>query len=415
LYQTDIKTAFLNGRMDAEVYVRPAPGMDHHPIFAKMLQNAGPRTVLKVVGSVYGTKQAQRIWYKLLRKTLVEMGFRPTDADPCIYVYKHGTNLIFIGVYVDDILSAVSSDAAQEWLVEQLAKKFKISHSFPAKKFVGIDIKQDLQAGTVELNCESYLEEFFAAAGLQGLKSASTPCAPGVHLSAEDDSALVQPTEYRSRVGTLLFVARWRPDVAYAVNACARFMQNPRETHWTATTRILRYLKGTIGAGICFSHRRDTQLGAFSDSDWGGDRDSGRSTSACWVSFGGPIYWFSRLQRTPAISSAEAEYMAASDAAQTVLFCRTLLIELGFFPQGPTPIFTDSKSAIAIAADPVAHKRTKHINIRYHFVRDHIISRRVDLRWTPGGDNLADIMTKPVSVKTFSKLIVPFMGYPSRS
>ena len=107
--------------------------------------------------------------------------------------------------------------------------------------------------------------------------------------------------------------------------------------------------------------------------------------------------------------------MAASDVTQTVLFCRALLIDLGLFPQGPSPILTDSKSAIAIAADPVAHKRTKHINIRYHFIRDHIISRRVDLRWIPGGDNLADLMTKPVSVKTFSKLIQSFMGHSSKS
>ena len=150
---------------------------------------------------------------------------------------------------------------------------------------------------------------------------------------------------------------------------------------------------------------------AFSDSDWGGDRDSGRSTTGCWVSFGGPVYWFSRLQRTPAISSAEAEYMAAGDVTQTVLFCRALLTELGFAPQGPTQILTDSKSAIAIAADPVAHKRTKHINIRYHFIRQHCICRRIDLRWIPGTKNIADLLTKPVSVKTFFSMIRPFLGY----
>jgi hypothetical protein len=411
LFQTDIKTAFLNGKMDADIYMRPAEGMQHHPVFREMLRNAGPRTVLKVVGSVYGTKQAQRIWFKLLRKTLLEMGFTPTHADACVYVRKHGTDLIYLGVYVDDILSAVTSDAAQEWFLNELKKRFKISHSIPAKKFVGVDIKQDLQQGTVSLSMGSYLEELFEEAGLSNCNTATTPAKPGTQLWDDPDSPLTEATPYRSRVGALLFVARHRPDIAFSVNACARFMQRPRQCHFQASTRIMRYLRGTMHTPVVFCHRLTRSgLTAYADSDWGGDRDSGRSTSACVVYFGGPIYWFSRLQRTPALSSAEAEYMSASDACATVLFCRQLLSEMLLSASGPTSIFTDSKSAIAIAADPIAHKRTKHINIRYHFIRSHSIRQHIDLRWTPGQGNIADLLTKPVSVKVFDDLLPGLLG-----
>jgi len=196
----------------------------------------------------------------------------------------HGTDLIYLGVYVDDILSAVTSDAAQEWFLNELKKRFKISHSIPAKKFVGVDIKQDLQQGTVSLSMGSYLEELFEEAGLSNCNTATTPAKPGTQLWDDPDSPLTEATPYRSRVGALLFVARHRPDIAFSVNACARFMQRPRQCHFQASTRIMRYLRGTMHTPVVFCHRLTRSgLTAYANSDWGGDRDSGRSTSACVV------------------------------------------------------------------------------------------------------------------------------------
>ncbi|KAJ0389261.1 hypothetical protein P43SY_010839 [Pythium insidiosum] len=198
-----------------------------------------------------------------------------------------------------------------------------------------------------------------------------------------------------------------RPDIAYAVSFLSRFAEQPREVHWNAAIRIVRYLKGTVDLGITYKGNGESvTLAAWSDSDWASDANTRRSTTGLMLTMnGGPVVFKSKLQRTVALSTAEAEYVSISMCTQEVLWARTLLEELGHAQTQPTKINTDNKSAIAIAKNVGYSARAKHVDIRYHFVRVHIAAGAVDLQYVPSASQLADFLTKPIEGKTFQRLV----------
>jgi hypothetical protein len=210
-----------------------------------------------------------------------------------------------------------------------------------------------------------------------------------------------------------------RPDITFAVQALGRHLQSSGPEHLSAAKRVLRYLQGTKVLGITFSGGKNAQntiLTGYSDSDWGGDPDTRRSTTAYLYKFGGgPISWSSRLQPTVALSSAEAEYMATSAAAQEATYLRQLLSEFGYQQSTATKIYEDNQGCIALSRNPVLHKRTKHIAIRYHFIRERIESGELDLIYIPTKDQQADILTKAIPKPQFERLRASVMGQAFQS
>jgi hypothetical protein len=236
-------------------------------------------------------------------------------------------------------------------------------------------------------------------------KLASTPTAHGIVLCRDDGVEIVDETTYKSIVGSLMFLTHTRPDISYSVFLISRYMTEPSEIHMKATKRILRYVKGTLNFGIHYYTSKRFNLVGFSDFDWGGSLDDQKSTSGNCLSFGsGLITWSSKKQSIVSLSSTEAEYVAVTSTGTQALWLRKVLEEIGEKKIHPTMILCDNTSAIKLAKNPVHHRRTKHFDLKYQFIRDLVQKKEVELRYIKTQEQLVDIFTKAVSKVHFLKL-----------
>jgi hypothetical protein len=289
---------------------------------------------------------------------------------------------------------------------------------------LGMRIARDRAARTLKLDQQVYAEKVLEQFGMKDCNPAATPQeerpAKAGHEAVDessDDAGWRQ--HYGTAVGIFLYLAlSTRPDMAHAASVRARAVSNPTYADWLACKRVFRYLKGTASMGLTFGGIRgssSTSSGtggqgvilapAFCDADWAGDTTDRRSTTGFIIKVNGsPVSWTSKKQTTVSLSSAEAEYMAAGAAAQEVMWMRALMEELGFVQREATVLQSDNQSAIAIASDDVHHARTKHIDIRHHFIREHIVAGTMRLQWVPSADQEADILTKPLGRVLFCKL-----------
>ena len=329
---------------------------------------------MKLNKSIYSLKQSPRCWNSTLDAFLKEMQFTQTASDPCIYYQKAGKDIMFIGVYVDNIILAAKIEEQLKQVKEDLSNKFDVKDLGELKYFLGIKVEQNKESGFIWIGQPAYTENFLKRLGMQDSKPTSTPVEVSSKLKpAPSQAEPVNQTEYQSAVGSLMYlVVSTRPNIAFSVNNLAQFNSNPQKEHWTALKRILRYLKGTTNIGILYKQdRSDKCVGdkcvGYSDANWAGDPSDRKSTSGYIFMFSdGPISWSSKKQKCIALSTAEAEYVALSEAALECLWLRPLEVELGCLPEGPTLMFEDNQSTIAMAKNPQFHGRAKHIDIRYH-------------------------------------------------
>ncbi|XP_057851979.2 secreted RxLR effector protein 161-like [Cryptomeria japonica] len=235
-------------------------------------------------------------------------------------------------------------------------------------------------------------------------KPLSTPMEQNLKLSSNDSSDLVDATSYRQLVGSLIYATTTRPDISFSVGVLSRFMQQPRATHWLAAKRVLRYLQGTQNYGLKYSKISKFSLLSYSDSDYAGDMDDGKSTSGYLMSLGSVVIsWKSKKQPVPTLSSAEAEYIAASEATREILWLRRILADLQEPQASSTPLFIDNQSTIKMAKNPVFHDRTKHINTKIHFIRHYVKDGSISLQYCATTDQPADILTKALGRVKFEK------------
>ena len=240
-------------------------------------------------------------------------------------------------------------------------------------------------------------------------KSVSTPADFNVKLQKEDSvSRPVDTISYQSIVGRLLYAAiTTRPDIAQAVGVVSKFCANPTQSHLTAAKRILRYLKGTVYLGLSYKKCADGNLIGYSDADWAGDVDDRHSTSGnVFLLARGAVSWLSKKQATVALSTAAAGYVALSAATQEAIWLRRLLTDVGETLEDPIVINEDNQGAIAMAKNPVGHAGTKHIDMRYHFVRERVQNGAIILKYVRSGDMIADILTKPLPKHSFEKFVI---------
>ena len=397
IHQMDVVSAFLHGNLSEEIYMEQPDG---YVIAGK------ENLVCRLKKSLYGLKQSPRCWYSAFREYMELIEYKQSDADPCVYV-RTDDLMTIVAVYVDDLILITETMKEMKMVKESLATRFKMTDMGKLHYCLGITIVQDESKKCLWLHQSQYIERVLEKYSLTEAKVASTPADPSVRLEKDDGvSAEVDPILYQSMVGSLLYAAcATRPDIAQAVGAVAKFCSKPTEAHLTAVKRILKYLKGSASLALKYQKLEANPLIGYCDADWAGDRDDRHSTSGTiFLMAGGPISWFSKKQAIVALSTSEAEYVALCAATQEAVWLRRLLADLKVTTSGPTLLMEDNQGAIAISKNPTVHARTKHIDIRYHYVREAVQDGIIDLRYCPTDQMIADLMTKPLPRRLFENL-----------
>eukprot|EP00253_Pinus_taeda_P035426 PITA_35426 len=345
--QMDVKCAFLHGDLHEEICMEQPIGFIQ----------TDSSLVCRLKKSLYGLKQA------------------PRACDP---------NLIN---HVKSILK----------------KKFEMTDLGHLHYFLCLQVLQSKEG--ISLSQSKYACDILRHFHMEDCKPAPSPFQSGVKLSVSCTFPEVDATLYRQLVGKLLYLTHTRPDLSFAVGLVARFLQNPRESHWKAAKRILRYVRGTIQFWIIhYSAKAAPLLVGFTDSDWAGDHDDRKSTAGYVFTLGsGPITLACKKQAAISLSSAEAEYRGVVEASKEALWLRQILLEFGFEQQHPTTLWCDNQSAIQLCKDPVQYQRSKHIELHMHFIIKLIHDHVLEVQYCSTDDQVADIFTKALTEAKFTK------------
>ncbi|CAM8892868.1 unnamed protein product [Rhodiola kirilowii] len=393
LHQMDVKTAFLNGFLKEEIFVEQTPGFEvpEHPDHVYVLDKA-----------LYGLKQAPRAWYERLSEYLLAHGYERGKVDKTLFLLRTDKHLLIVQVYVDDIIFGSTSDELVKSFTKLMESEFEMSMVGELTFFLGIQVRQ-LENGT-EISQQKYLGEVVKKYMFGGSKHVNTPSSPNESLTKDDASPRTDATRYRGMIGSLLYLTASRPDIMFSVCQCDRFQAEPRESHVKAVKRILRYLKGTEKLVMWYPRVKSLSLEGYSDVDFAGDRTDSKSTSGMAQFLGSCLVsWGSKKQNSVALSTAEAEYVAAAACCAQILWLRNQLSDFNLhFNQ--VPILCDNTSAISIAKNPVQHGKTKHIEIKHHFLRDCVEKELVTINFCRSEDQVADIFTKALHREAFEKL-----------
>ncbi|KAK5773528.1 hypothetical protein PVK06_049834 [Gossypium arboreum] len=355
LEQLDVKTAFLHGELEEDIYMQQPEGF---------IVSEKEDYVCLLKKSLYGLKQSPRQWYKRFDSFMTSHDFKRSSFDSCVYFKKNSDgSFVYLLLYVDDMLIAAKDKREIRKVKAQLSEEFEMKDLGPAKKILGMEILRDRKANN-EIEYMSHVP-------------------------------------YSSAVGSLMYaMVCSRPDLSYAVSAVSRYMANPGKEHWKVVQWILRYLRGTTNVCLQFGRTKDGVIG-YVDADFAGDLDRRRSLTGYVFTIGGcAISWKATLQTTVALSTTEAEYMAITEACKEAIWLKGLFSELNEDLQIST-VFCDSQSAIFLTKDQMFHERTKHIDIRYHFVRDIIARGDIVVSKISTHENPADMMTKSLPITKF--------------
>jgi hypothetical protein len=353
LHQIDVKTTFLNGAIEEEVYIEQPQGFEVH---------SRDTHVSRLKKALYGLKQAPRAWYARIDNYLIRLGFSKSHADPNLY-YKVVNNAPMILLLYVDNLFLTGAECLITQCKKELASKFDMKDLGLMHYYLGLVVCQ--KRGKVFVGQGMYAMKIFQKFGTVDCKSMTTPMTTDIRKVKDSDSDLVNPSLYRQLIGSLMYLVNTRPDICFVVNTLSQFQVEPRHEHWIVAKHVLRYICGTLNYGLRYTSSSDIQLHRFTNSDSTGSAEDKRSTSWMCFSLGSTmISWASRKQKFVALNTTEADFIAA--------LLRKLISRL--FDQVPysTIIYSDNQSSMRLSEHPVFHDRLKHIEIKYYFIRDKV-------------------------------------------
>lgn len=397
LKQFDVKTAFLYGDLNEEIYMLQPTGYD---------DKSGK--VCRLNRSLYGLKQASRCWNQKFTSFLKNFGFETSKADSCVFISNKTGNIMILAIYIDDGLVAAKCEADICELLNFLGKTFQIK-SGNLECFLGLEIESEVD-GSIYIHQTSYAKKILSKFQMDQSVPVSTPmdqhhAMSSINYPDEMNEAVNVP--YREAVGSLMYLAvGTRPDISYALSVASQYMEKPMMFHWTAVKRIFKYLNGSANKGIVFGNNININLKCYSDADYAGDVDTRRSTSGYVSMIGsGAISWCSQRQRMVSLSTTESEYVAASQALKELVWLHRLFLEIVPSKNDCIPkLYVDNQSAIKLIKNPEFHKRTKHIDVRYHFIREKFEDGFFELMYIPTKDQIADVFTKALPKIQFNRL-----------
>ncbi|KAM2298698.1 hypothetical protein ACFXTI_000641 [Malus domestica] len=382
--QLDVQNAFLHGSLSEDVYMRQPQGFVD-PQF--------PTHICKLQRSLYGLKQAPRAWFQCFSNHLEGLGFVDSQADSSLFTYFDGTTIIYLLIYVDDILVTGNNSSQIARLIAQLGSLFSMKDLGPLHYFLGMEVTRTTSG--FHLSQAKYIRDLLQRTHMADCKPIHTPSSPGRRLLLHEGDPLSDATEYRSVVGALQYLLFTRPDIAFAVK------------------RILRYLKGTHDHGLLY-RPSSLSITAYADADYAGDPNDRRSTDGYCIFLGSNlISWSSKKQRGVSRSSTEAEYRQLAYTAATLSWFRHLFHDL-HLSLTPPWLWCDNISALAVASNPVYQARMRHVEVDYHYVREKVTRKEIIVGYVASSDQVADFLTKGLSSTRFHFLIskLPVLGRP---
>lgn len=401
----DFSNAFLNSTLDEDVYLEQPP---HHEFADRR------KYVLKLKKALYGLKQGGRKWYETLCAALTDLGFGRVEADHGVFFKREDDHLVVLAVHVDDCIITGDSGTLNNSYKTHFSKRYKLTDLGPVSWVLGIKVTRDLEAHTLSLSQHAYIDSILTRYNFDDLKPISTPMDPHLQLSKTQcpqsafDVARMKRVPYHEAIGALMYAAMGtRPDIAFAVSTLAQYSENPGWTHWEVVKRVFRYLLGTRHLSLVYGGGRDG-LEGFVDADGSSQEHRRAITGYVFLIDGGAVSWASKKQELVTLSTAESEYVAATHAAKEAIWLRRLIGEVFDPLSEPTTLHGDNQAAIALTKDGSYHARTKHIDIRYHFIRYSIEAGSIRLIYCPTDNQTADILTKAlpsVKVKHFASAL----------
>jgi hypothetical protein len=396
-HQLDVLNAFLNADLKETIYMELPHGYEEDGYVALLLK------------TLYGLRQSPREWYQSVYNLLVKIGFRACESDRSVFVNNAGVVII---VYVDDIILFGKDKQTVASAKTQLTNTYRMKDFGDLTTYLGMEIHRDRATGIVELHQEAYTAKLLTEFGYSDMKEEPTPMDTRViWLPNQEPSDQAVTANYQKMIGGLLFLTtHTRIDLAVAISKLAQFCANPGQDHVSAVKRVFRYLNKAMKLGIRWQKSGNNRILGYTDANWAGgtqvDNDGRRSRSGYVFTLAdGAVSWSSRRQHTIATSSCEAEYIGQCNAGKEAMWLRTIMNELGYPQIGPTVIYADNQSAIALASNPVYHARSRHIDIQYHYVRMLVARAYIDFIYVPTAEMTADGLTKPLDKVKFARFV----------
>jgi transposase InsO family protein len=396
VHHMDVKSAFLNGDLLEEVYVHQPPGFIDP-------KEAGK--VLFLNKALYGLKQAPRAWNSKLDQELCNLGFRKCEEEHAVYRRSEGSSFLLVGVYVDDLIICGPDSSMIATFKQQMMSLFSVSDLGLLSYYLGIEVVQG--SGEITISQSAYAKKIVEQCGMTGCNPTDTPMEERTKLVTGTAEKVLDASRYRSVIGSLRYLVNTRPDIGFAVGMASRFMESPNQEHWAAVKRIVRYVAGTINYGCRYTSggTAGLKLLGYTDSDHGGDLVLRRSTTGMVFFLGSNLVtWTSQKQKSVALSSCEAEYMAAAAGACQGVWLSRLVAELMGCDVQKFSLLIDNKAAIELSKNPVFHERSKHIDTRYHYIRECVSNVWVDVDHVRTDNQIADILTKALGRIRFVEL-----------
>jgi hypothetical protein len=418
-FQLDIGNAFINTDLKEEIYLKLPEGLKQYdPV-------SGIELVMRLLKTLYGLKQAPKEWYETIAQYLIEFGFNQSEVDPCMMVFKRDNVICYICLYVDDIPGGCNCPLLQAELLEFLQKRFVVTNS-GVHQLLGMGMSR--VGDVIELDNNRHIQDLLKKFDMLNCKVQRMALSTDFIIDnvdspvTEENKSKMNGCPYQSLLGALLWISRCsRPDISLAICILSRFSNNPSMRHYEALKGVLSYLKGTQDYRLRFSKVENFDISqsliSFSDSDWAADRIDRKSTSGFCISlFGCPISWGCQKQKIVALSTTEAEYIAMSWLVKELIYVRNLLNSIHIKQKKPSVMYFDNTGAGFLSKNPTTGPLSKHIDVKYHHIRDCINKGLIEPIKVNTKGMLADIFTKAIAaarLKMISFIYMNMIGYSS--
>ncbi|KAL6321590.1 hypothetical protein AAG906_024591 [Vitis piasezkii] len=377
VYQLDVKSAFLHGELNEAVFIEQPQGYE---------KKGEEHKVYKLKKALYGLKQAPRAWYSRIEAYFIKEGFERCSCDHTLFIKTgDGGKILIVSLYVDDLIFTGNDESMFVKFKNSMKLEFDMTDLGKMKYFLGVEVLQNSEG--IYISQRKYAKEVLERFGMEKSNSVKNPIVPGDRLTKNEGGVKVDATKYKQLVGSLMYLTATRPDLMYVVCLISRFMASPTEMHLQAAKRVLRYLKGTVDLGVFYQKEGNGELMAY-----------------LTVTIEGVVAWSSKKQPVVTLSTTEAEFVAAASCACQGVWMRRVLEKLGHSQGKCTTVLCDNSSTIKLSKNPVMHGCSKHIDVRFHFLRDLTREGVVELKHCGTQEQVADIMTKSLKLDVFLKL-----------